>query len=219
MSRAILFDWDGTLADTRQVVVETFQQVVREIGIEVPTEFIERRIGTGAACTFKEILQDAEKPYDDALIKKLLENKIKAETSMSDKVKLFPGALELLEILQGKTHIGLASMNNHAVIEQLLKTLQIQEFFEAVATVEDVKKFKPDPEIFLKCAAKLQEKPQNCVVIEDSIFGVQAAKAAKMDCIGVVTGVYARAELKTADPGLIVESLTEKERILRFIFR
>ncbi len=219
MSRAVLFDWDGTLADTRQVVVETFQMVVREIGIEVSAEFIERRIGTGAAYTFKEILEGAGKQYNDALIKKLLANKIKAEMSMSNKVRLFPGALELLETLTGKTHIGLASMNNRPVIEQLLKSLRIQKFFESIVTVEDVKRFKPDPEIFLKCAATLQENPENCVVVEDSIFGVQAAKAAGMDCIGVLTGVYGRAELRTANPGLIVESLTEKEKILKFIFR
>ncbi len=219
MPRSVIFDWDGTLADTRQVVVETFQQVVRAIGITVPSEFIERRIGTGAAYTFKEILQGAGKPSDDELIKRLLAEKIRAEMSMSQNVKLFPGALELLEASNGKTRIGLASMNNRPVIEQLLDSLQIRSFFEVVVTVEDVSRFKPDPEIFLKCAARLNQKPGDCVVIEDSIFGVQAARAAGMDCVAVLTGVYSRAELATASPGLIVESLTEKDKILSFIFR
>jgi HAD superfamily hydrolase (TIGR01509 family) len=219
LSRAVLFDWDGTLADTRQVVVATFQQVVRDIGVTVSSEFIERRIGTGAERTFQEILQGAGKPFDEGLIKKLLCEKIKIEISMSQNVKLFSGALELLEALQEKARVALASMNNRLVIEQLLNSLQIKEFFEVVVTVEDVSKFKPDPEIFLKCAAKLREKPEDCVVLEDSIFGVQAARAAGMDCIAVLTGVYSRAELETANPGLIIESLTEKEEILKFIFR
>jgi beta-phosphoglucomutase len=219
VKRAVLFDWDGTLADTRQVIVATFQQVSREVGVTVSAEFIERRIGTGAAQTFREILQTAGKHFDDTIIEKLLEKKIQAEMSMSSKVKLFPGALKLLEALQGKIRLALASMNNRAVIEDLLNALKIRDCFEVALTVEKVSKFKPDPEIFLNTASKLRCLPADCVVVEDSIFGVQAAKAAGMDCIAVLTGVYGRDELQTANPGLIVESLTEKQRILDFIFR
>ncbi len=217
--KAVLFDWDGTLADTRQVIVATFQQVSREVGVSVNTEFIERRIGTGAAQTFREILQTAGKPFDDALIKRLLEKKIQVEMGMSRKVKLFPGALTLLEALQGKTRIALASMNNRPIIEDLLNAMNISDCFEVTLTVEEVSKFKPDPEIFLKTASKLNCPPANCVVVEDSIFGVQAAKAAGMDCVAVLTGVYKREELETANPGLIVESLTDKQRILDFVLR
>lgn len=216
---AVLLDWDGTLADTRKVVVESFQQALGDIGLEVKAEFIERRIGTGAEQTFREILQNAKKPFGEAVISSLLANKIQKEISMSDKVRLFPGALDLLESLKEKTRIGLASMNNRPVINHLIKTLKIREFFDAVVTVEDVECFKPNPEIFLKCASKLQCKPEECLVIEDSFFGVQGAARARMDCIAVLTGVYSRIELETAKPRLIVESLAEKEEILNFIFR
>lgn len=213
-----MFDWDGTLADTRQVIVATFQKAVREeVGVHVFSEFIERRIGTGAAQTFREILQNANKPADEAVIKKLLAKKIEAEITMSSKVKLFPGACELLETLQGKVRLALASMNNRAVVEDLLEKLNLRRCFGAVLTVEEVTKFKPDPEIFLKSAAQLRCKPEDCVVVEDSIFGVQAARNGRMDCIAVLTGVYGRAELEVGKPGLIVESLTEREKILKFI--
>jgi beta-phosphoglucomutase-like phosphatase (HAD superfamily) len=59
--------------------------------------------------------------------------------------------------------------------------------------------------------------PKECVVIEDSIFGVQAARNAGMECIAVLTGVYNRKELETAKPSLIVQSLTEKRKILKII--
>jgi beta-phosphoglucomutase len=213
-----LFDWDGTLADTRQVIVATFQRAVKEeVGIHVSSKFIERRIGTGAAQTFKEILQNANKPADDAVIKKLLAKKIEAEITLSGNVKLFPGARELLEKLQGKVRLALASMNNRAVVEDLLQKLNLRRCFEAVLTVEEVTKFKPDPEIFLKSAAQLRCKPEDCVVVEDSIFGVQAARNAGMDCIAVLTGVYSRVELEAGKPGLIAESLAEREKILKFI--
>jgi len=147
---AVLFDWDGTLADTRRVIVNTFQKAVLEIiGIDVSAEFIERRIGTGAAQTFKEILQSANKPATDTIVKRLLSKKIEFEISMSDNVKLFPGARQLLEALQGKVRTALASMNNCLVIEELLDKMNIRDFFEVILTVEEVTKFKPDPEIFL----------------------------------------------------------------------
>lgn len=217
MVYTVLFDWDGTLADTRQVIVTTFQQVVQEIGASTSTEFVERRIGTGAERTFKEILKANHKSFDEALIKRLLKRKIELEIQLSARAKLFPGALELLKALQGRTPIALASMNNRAVIEHLLDAMKIRDCFEVVLTVDEVSKFKPDPEIFLKCAAKLQAKPKDCVVVEDSIFGVQAARAAGMKCVAVLTGVYSKAELEKAQPSLIVDSLMEKEQILDFI--
>ncbi len=219
MTCAVLFDWDGTLADTREVIVATFQEVSQSVGVSVTAEFIERRIGTGAAQTFRDILQTAGKPFDDELIKRLLEKKIQAEMRMSSKVQLFPGAIKLLKALQGKTRIALASMNNRPVIEELLNAMNIRNYFEVTFTVEEVGKFKPDPEIFLKTASKLKCPPANCVVVEDSIFGVQAAKSADMACVAVLTGVYTRKELETANPGLIVESLTEKQRILDFVLK
>jgi beta-phosphoglucomutase len=218
LKHAVLFDWDGTLADTREVIVATFKQVSREAGATGSAEFIERRIGTGAAQTFKEILQAGGKHFDDTLIEKLLEKKIQAERNMSSRVKLLPGVLSLLEALHERIVLALASMNNRPVIECLLNSMKIRNLFKVVVTVEDVTKFKPDPEIFLKCATKLQCKPEECIVVEDSIFGVQAAKAAGMECIAVLTGVYSREELKMANPGLIVNSLTERQRILNFIF-
>ena len=220
MYHAVLFDWDGTLADTRRVIVNTFQKAVLEIiGIDVSAEFIERRIGTGAAQTFKEILQSANKPATDTIVKRLLSKKIEFEISMSDNVKLFPGARQLLEALQGKVRTALASMNNCLVIEKLLDKMNIRDCFEVILTVEEVTKFKPDPEIFLKSATKLSIRPEDCVVIEDSIFGVQAARNAGMECIAVLTGVYGRKELETASPALIVQSLTEKNKILNLILR
>lgn len=217
---AVLFDWDGTLADTREVIVASFKKVAQEeVGVSVSAEFIERRIGLGATQTFREILQSASKPIDKAIMRKLLARKIEAEISLGETVKLFPGVHQLLEMLQGKVKLALASMNNRAVIEDLLDKLKIRDCFKAIITVEDVTKFKPDPEIFLKSATALQCCPKKCVVVEDSIFGVQAARNGGMDCIAVLTGVYSKKEFEVASPNLIVESLAENEEIFKFILQ
>jgi beta-phosphoglucomutase len=216
MFEAVIFDWDGTLADTRKVVVASFQKALRETGCNISDEFIERRIGIGAAVTFREILRAAQMQFDEALISRLLERKVQTEIELTSEVKLFPGAHALLEALHGKLRLGLASMNNRRVIAHLLSALKLESFFYAVLTAEDISRSKPNPEIFLKCAAQLKSAPKQCVVIEDSIFGVKAAKAAGMGCVAVLTGVYGEAELARAKPDLIVKSLREKSRILSF---
>lgn len=217
MFEAVIFDWDGTLADTREMVVASFQQVLSEVHCKVSDELIERRIGIGAAQTFREILRASRKRFDEALIMRLVAKKIQAEIDLSSKVRLFEGAIELLESLHGKVKLALASMNNRNVVNHMLNAMNIRRFFDAVLTIEDVHHSKPDPEIFLKSALQLKSPPEKCVVVEDSIFGVEAAKAAKMRCIAVLTGAYSGDELQNANPDLIVNSLRERDSILTFI--
>jgi beta-phosphoglucomutase len=219
MFEAVIFDWDGTLADTRQVVVASFQKALSEIHCEISGEFIERRIGIGSAETFREILRSSKMRFDETLIKRLVGKKIQNEIEMSSDVKLFDGSLYLLRHLQGKVKLGLASMNDREVINNLLKMTNTHRFFDATLTADDISKPKPNPEIFLKCALKLGASPERCVVVEDSIFGVEAAKKARMGCIAVLTGVYSKMELENASADLIVSSLREKEAILHFVLK
>jgi HAD superfamily hydrolase (TIGR01509 family) len=219
MFEAVIFDWDGTLADTRRVIVASFQKALSDVHCTISDGFIERRIGIGAEETFREILQASGIRFDEALITSLVGKKIHAEIDLSSKVKLLEGAIELLEFLHGKVKLALASMNNRDVIDHMLNAMNVRRFFGIVLTVDEVHNPKPDPEIFLKCALKLGSRSEECVVVEDSIFGVEAAKAAKMGCIAVLTGVYSREELKKANPALIVNSLKERDEILNFILR
>ena len=122
---------------------------------------------------------------------------------------MFGGARELLSELQGKVRVALASMNNRTVIGHLLKAKGVEDCFEVVMTGDRVAHSKPDPEIFLKTAEQLKVKPDRCVVFEDSIFGVKAAKTAGMSCVAVATGVYSVDELKVEKPDLIVPNLSD----------
>ena len=218
MFEAVIFDWDGTLADTRKAIVISFQKALKKINLEVPTQYIERRIGIGASETFREILDAANRRIDEKVVKQLVERKSKVQIELASEVALFDGAQQLLEALRGKVKVGLASMNNRSVIMHLLQNNDLADCFDTILTVEAVSLSKPDPEIFLKTAAQLKAIPAKCVVLEDSLFGVKAAKSAQMKCIAVTTGVYSKEELAKEKPDLIVKTL-EDPQILQFILQ
>ncbi len=218
MFDAAIFDWDGTLADTRQAIVISFQRALAEVNLQVPNEYIERRIGIGATETFREILRSANMHFDETLVQHLIERKSELEIELTPQVQLFEGARELLVALQGKVKTGLASMNNRSVVVHMLQANKIEGCFEVVLTAESISHSKPDPEIFLQTASKLETSPEWCVVLEDSIFGVKAAKEANMGCIAVTTGVYSQQELEVEKPDLIVKTLKDPQ-ILPFILR
>ena len=217
MFEAVIFDWDGTLADTKRAVIPAFQKILGQLRCEVSDDSIERRIGTGAKNTFRETLEANKIRFDDRMLKELVEKKIQAELELAGTVKLFEGSIDLLESLNDKVKMALASMNNRKIVDNMLDQKKIRKYFEVILTADEVGKPKPDPEIFLKCAIKLNCQPENCVVVEDSIFGVKSAKQAKMKCIAVPTGAYSREELKKENPDLIVGSLKEREKILNFV--
>ena len=218
MVKAVIFDWDGTLADTKKAVVQSFQKVLGEAGCRVSDEFIERRMGIGTKKTIIEAFGECRMRLDVSTLEKLAKEKIRIQAELTDIVTLLEGATELLEALQGKTKIALATMSSRKVVEKLLPEKKIESYFDVVVTADEIDKPKPDPEVFLVSAAKLGVKPEDCVVVEDSIFGVKAAKAAEMKCIAVSSGVYSREELEEENPDLMIDSLVEKERVLSFVF-
>jgi HAD superfamily hydrolase (TIGR01509 family) len=218
MVKAVIFDWDGTLADTKKAVVRSFQKVLGEAGCVVSDEFIERRIGIGTKKTIIEAFRECHMRLDVSTLEKLAKEKIRIQAELTDIVSLLEGAAELLENLHGRIKIALATMSSRKVVDKLLPEKRIEGYFDVVVTADEIVKPKPNPEVFLVSAARLGVKPEDCVVVEDSVFGVRAAKAAKMKCIAVSSGAYSREELQEETPDLMINSLVEKERILHFIF-
>jgi beta-phosphoglucomutase len=213
MIEAVIFDWDATLADTRAVIVSSFQQALKEFHISISDEYIERRMGIGAAETFREILQETNQTIDECVVRQLVERKSQNQINLKDQVSLFLGAIDFLEMLQGNVRVGLASMNSKGVIDALVDAKGVGKYFQVIVTAEEVGNAKPHPEIFLKCAQQLGVVPSRCVVVEDSLFGVRAAKAAGMGCIAVTSGVYCREELELEGPDVVVSSL-EQAKVL-----
>jgi HAD superfamily hydrolase (TIGR01509 family) len=217
MFEAVIFDWDGTLAKTTNVVVASFHKVLDELPLKVSAGFIESRTGTSAREIFLEILQASGVRFDEDTLTNLVEKRAEAELEMSDQARLNAGVFSLLCSLKGKVKLALASMNNKLVIDRMLTACGLRGFFDVVLSADDVLNPKPDPEIFLKCAAKMRLQSEQCVVVEDSVLGVRAAKAAKMSCIAVLSGAPSRSQLEPEHPDLIVASLEQKETIMKYV--
>ena len=122
------------------------------------------------------------------------------------------GAIELLKyFFENKYPIALATSSSDGIIKTVLETLDINKYFQFTYSAKNEKHGKPDPGIYLTTAARLGVEPNDCLVFEDSISGVQSAKSAGMKCIAVSNGEYAQSDI--AD--LTIESLTDfDERML-----
>ena len=219
MTKAVIFDWDGTLADTRKAVVQSFQRVLTGAGCKVSDEFIERHIGIGTKKTIIEAFRECHMGINVATLEKIAKEKVKIQAELAGLVKLLDGATELLKALEGKTKMAIATMSGREVIDKLLSEKRLESYFEAVVTADDVSNPKPDPEVFLKAAKLLGVDPKDCVVVEDSVFGVRAAKRANMKCVAVSSGFYSKQELQEERPHMVIDSLVEKEKILQFILK
>jgi beta-phosphoglucomutase family hydrolase len=218
MIKAVIFDWDGTLADTRKAVVQSFQAVLTKAGCKVSKEFIERLMGVGTKKTILEAFKDCNLRIDVETLDRLSNEKVRIQAELTDLVQVFNGVTELLDALKSKTKLAVATMSGRQVIDKILVEKKLAGYFETVISADDISNPKPNPEIFLKAAKMLGVSPKDCVVVEDSIFGVKAAKEAKMRCVAVSSGVYSNQELQKGHPDIVVEGVWKKERILRFIF-
>ena len=98
--------------------------------------------------------------------------------------------------------MALATMSNRRVIDKLLVEKALTHYFDVIITFDEISQPKPDPEIFIRSATKLGCQPERCVVIEDSVFGVIAAKEAHMKCIAIPSGAYSIEELKKEKPDM-----------------
>ncbi|MAG91211.1 hypothetical protein CMO83_03940 [Candidatus Woesearchaeota archaeon] len=218
MIKAVIFDWDGTLADTRQAIVQASKKALSSVGCNVEDNFIASRIGTGTRTILKDALDSENINYDDKLFDKLSNQKDEIQSKSFEIIRIFDGSVELLEELNGKIAVAVSSMSVRKVVDSLFNHFNLNHYFSVTVAANEVSKPKPNPDVFLATAKKLGINPNNCVVVEDSTYGVESAQRAGMKVIAVPSGTSTKEELLAKKPDLFVESLKEKEKIMDFIF-
>ncbi|HMP17048.1 MAG TPA: HAD family phosphatase [Gemmatales bacterium] len=208
--RGVIWDLDGTLIDSTAQHFASWAQVARERGYPFTQQDFSRTFGRRNP-EILGLLFDL--PADHPELETLGDHKeeLFRAAVQRDGVQLLPGALELVQALAEhgfKQAIG--SSAPRANIELLTKVANLSPHIQTVVAMEDCQKGKPDPEVFLKAAGKLGILPGWCVVVEDAVFGVEAAKAGHFSCIAVRGGGHSTAaDLRSAQADIVVEWLTE----------
>jgi beta-phosphoglucomutase family hydrolase len=200
---AVLWDMDGVIADTADYHYRAWHDVFRERGVEFSKADFMRHFGQRHDSIIRFALGDKLSPAEFNAISE--KKQAIYRRRVAENIVPLPGAIALIKSL--KEHgvkSAIASSAVQANIDIIIRGLGIANDFQAVVFGTEVAEGKPSPQIFLLAAKKLGVKPANCIVIEDAIAGVTAARQAGMKCVAV-TNSHPRKSLKNAD--LIVDTL------------
>jgi beta-phosphoglucomutase len=204
MTKAVLWDLDGVLVDTAPFHFQAWQELFRSVGKGFADGDFRRTFGLRNDAILRDILGELA-PAEEARLARRKEELYRAKAD--GRVRAMPGAIDLLRRLkQEGWKTAIVSSAPRENVRVLLRSLGLEEMFEAVVAEEDAPRGKPDPQGFLLAAEKLGVAPAECVVIEDAPGGLEAAKSGGMRCIGVTTS-RPREALARAD--LVVDSLEE----------
>lgn len=185
--KGAIFDLDGTLIDSMEIWREIDEDFFSARGMEVPENYQENISHLGfrevAAFTVRNYLQN-EKEED--LIAEWGEM-CRAKYSARDSAKYFKsGAIELLKrFYEEGLKLSVATASSPDFFLPILRSGGVENLFDNITTVDEVKKDKSHPDIFLRCAEKMELKTKECIVFEDNIFAVRAAKAAGMKTVAI----------------------------------
>jgi HAD superfamily hydrolase (TIGR01509 family) len=203
----VIFDNDGVLVDTEQYSIEAYRRAIEEQGVTLDTTDTERNCGL----TDADIIRDMRDRYGAQLDLKtfsMRKAQLYHEIAAEHKIRLFPGVKSFISNLREmRIPYILASSGSRSKIAFNLEQSGLSQYFPMVVSGDDFQRGKPDPEIFLCAAEKLGLAPRDCVVIEDSINGLKAARTAGCFAIAV-SNTFPREKLAPfAD--LVVQSLEE----------
>ncbi|HWF39523.1 MAG TPA: HAD family hydrolase [Candidatus Acidoferrales bacterium] len=195
---SILFDLDGTLADSVYEHVLGWEEAFQKQRLTVEAWRIHRYIGISGKLLVRGIFREMGRQVRDSQRAKLEELHKKAYEKMLHGVRLLPGARELLsELTRRQIRWAIASSGDEKPVNFLKKKLGVPEGVPAI-TGQHVEKAKPEPDVFLTAAEQLRVKLQDCIVIGDSIWDLLAARRAGALAVGLLSGGYGRAELERA---------------------
>ena len=195
---AVIFDMDGVLVDGEPLHQATIQELLAEDGITLDAETYRRFMGTTLPDIWGVLsrryplprdFQDYQRRYDQRVLQRY-----------ATQSRALPGAAALLQRLRAAgVRLALASSSQRRWVETALAALGFRDYFAVIVAGDEVRRGKPDPEIYRTVAARLGADPAHCLVIEDAPAGVAAAHAAGMRVVALRTELNQRLALPGAD--------------------
>jgi beta-phosphoglucomutase len=200
-----IFDHDGVLVDSLELHTQAWVEMGRRSGLSFPPRFIHETFGMTNPSIFRKLLGDQVGGHDIQGYSDLKE--LCYRDVARGKIQLMDGVRDVLDALTAHgVKLAIGSSGVLPNLELTVNECGLTGRFAAIASLEDITHGKPDPEVFLVAAKKTGCEPRRAVVFEDAVVGIQAAKAAGMYAVGVMT-THPAAALKDAGADEVVENL------------
>jgi beta-phosphoglucomutase len=212
MLQAIIFDFDGVIADSEPLHLRAYQQVLETEGIALTREeYYAKYLGFDDSGLFRALAKDRGIAITDDKVDGWIDVKSQIiEDLLDNDSVLFPGAVACIQTLARRFPLAIASGALEPEIEMVLDHTGLTDCFKAISSASDGVRGKPAPDLYLLALAKLRDiievDASGCVAIEDSHWGLEAAKLAGLRTVAI-THTYPAAELGGAD--LVVNRLSE----------
>jgi beta-phosphoglucomutase len=204
-----IWDVDGTLVDTAELHFRAWEELCRAEGLAFTRADFAATFGQRNPEIIHALFGDR---FNDKQIAELGDKKEEQYRAAARKgVQPLPGVVALLEGLRrAGFRQAIGSSAPKANLDLILGLMGVAHYFDVVISCEDTQRGKPDPQVFLVAAERLGVPPRRCVVLEDAVAGVQAARAAGMKCIAVrFVGHHSEEALRKAGAGLVVPTLEQ----------
>ena len=184
---AAIFDWDGVVIDSSAQHEKSWELLSGETGKLLPAGHFKRGFGKKNEVIISDILGWSSDPLEIQRLgnrKEALYRELVSQGGMT----ILPGARELLAALRlAGVPRAVGSSTPRKNLDSIFASTGLGEFFDEVVSADDVVNGKPAPDVFLKAASLLSIRPQDCVVLEDALFGIEAARRAGMKVVAVAT--------------------------------
>lgn len=180
--KAVIFDMDGVIIDSQSIADRLLTQTAMQFGVQLTKTELQSMHGVPIEVFWQHIKEKYNLPESAAFYHSHYD--VEEEIRLYHDLMPIVGIPELIEDL--KEHnipLALATSASRYRMQKVLDIFELHDTFDAVVTKDDVTHAKPDPEIFLKAAATLLVHPKDCIVIEDAVNGLLAAKEADMKCV------------------------------------
>ena len=209
---------DGVLVDTEPIYVDICRSLFEKLDVEVSTERLLSYVGIPALRMWSEIRDDYDLEYSvDEMVRREKMEQHKRFIGMN-RIPMVSGVAAFVEKLhRSEIAMGVASSSSRDIIRIILTKTGLRPYFEAIVSGEDVDQGKPAPDIFLKACARLNRRPADCIVIEDSPHGIKGAKRAGMKTVGFANPNSGCHDLSRAD--LVIDRFSPEnvQKIFKFL--
>ncbi len=183
----IIFDWDGVIIDSSQQHEESWERLAEEEGKVLPSDHFTVGFGRKNEWIIPTLLKWTDNEEEIRRLS-LRKEALYREVVIEKGLVALPGVAEFLQRLKAAGIPSCVGSSTHrANIDTIMGVLGFEGLFGGIVTAEDVTHGKPDPEVFLKAAAKTGCAPEQCIVFEDAMAGIEAARAGGIKVVGVAT--------------------------------